>query len=106
MDIQRLRNMTTGRLHTNIGHIYEDIYTLTGSPGVMTHMMPNALRAMTPWLRQVAPDERLWDGEYDTSHTGEIDVPVMTEDERSEFFRRFGELPSPLAGEEVIVVEV
>ena len=30
MDIQRLRNLTTGRLHTEMGHIYEDLELITG----------------------------------------------------------------------------
>lgn len=29
MDIQRLRNLTTGRLHTEMAHIYQDIEYLT-----------------------------------------------------------------------------
>lgn len=106
MDIQRLRNLTTCRLHTEVGHIYEDIDTLTGTPGVMTHMLPNAMRSMEPWLREVAPDDRLWNGEYDPSHVGDIAVPVMTHEERAAFFQRFNELPSPLEGKKVIGVQV
>ncbi len=36
-DIQRLRNLTTGILHTEIGHIYEDIESITGAKGVMAN---------------------------------------------------------------------
>ena len=82
MDIQRLRNLTTGRLHTKMEDIYADIERLTGEEGVMTHMLPNACRALKPYLREKAPDERLWRDEYDTTHTGEIDVPPMDESER------------------------
>jgi hypothetical protein len=78
MDIQRLRNLTTGRLHTDVGFIYQDIEYLTGEKGVMTHMLPNAMRALEPWLREKLSDRRLWDGEYDPSHIGEIDIEPKT----------------------------
>lgn len=106
MNIQRLRNLTTGRLHTEMGHIYQDIEHLTGLPGIMTHQIPNAMRALKPWLRERVPDKRFWDGEYDTSHIGEYDIEPMTDDEREECFSRFSGLPSPLEGKDVIVVEV
>jgi hypothetical protein len=97
MDIQRLRNLTTGRLHTKMEDIYADIEMLTGKEGVMTHMLPNACRALEPHLRRVAPEARLWNGAYDVSHTGQIAVPQMTAEQRAEFWKRFGALPSPFA---------
>jgi hypothetical protein len=97
MDIQRLRNLTTGRLHTEVGHIYQDIELLVGEQGVMTHMLGNCCRALEPYLRQVAPDPRLWDGAYDPGHTGTIEVPAMNAQQQSEFWARFQALPSPLA---------
>lgn len=106
MDIQRLRNLTTGRLHTEIGHIYQDMETLTGMGGVMTHMIPRILRAMDPWLRKVVTDTRFWDGECDTTHVGEIDIPAMNEDEQKECVRLYMEQPNPLDGKEVIAVVV
>lgn len=105
MDIQRLRNLTTKRLHTSIGHVYKDIDTLTGAPGVMTHMLPNAMRAMTPWLKNRICDPRFWDNKHDPSHVGEIEIEPMTPTERAEFFRLFRESPSPLAGKDVIVIQ-
>lgn len=97
MNIQRLRNLTTHRLHTKMEDIYEDIEFITGEKGVMTHMLPNAVRAMESWLLSKAPDPRLWDGQYDTSHVGEFDLQPMTDDERSEFWKAYGALPSPFA---------
>ena len=106
MDIQRLRNLTTGRLHTKMEHIYQDIEMLTGETGVMTHQLPNAMRAVEPWLKTKVPDARFWDGEYDTSHVGEFAIEPMVAEERAEFFGRYGDLPSLLAGKEVIAVRV
>ena len=56
MDIQRLRNLTTGRLHTEMGHIYEDLGWLTGESGLMTHMLPRAMDAVRPWLEEKVTD--------------------------------------------------
>lgn len=97
MDIQRLRNLTTGRLHTKMEHIYEDIALITGEDGVMTHQLPNACRAMEPYLREKVTDARIWDGEYDPTHTGEIDVPQMDETAQEAMWKRYGEMPSLLS---------
>ncbi len=97
MDNQRLRNLTTRRLHTEMGHIYQDVEFITGSTGVMTHMLPNAMRAMSPWLGDKVTDARFWDGKYDPSHEGETELHPMDESERKEFWRLYGELPSPFA---------
>lgn len=106
MDIQRLRNLTTGRLHTPIGNIYEDIEYITGEEGVMTHMLPNALRAMQWWLRDKVTDQRFWDGEYDVTHKGDYPLDPMTPDEQKMFWQNFADQPSPFAGKEVIAVVV
>ena len=90
MDIQRLRNLTTGRLHTTMADIYRDIECITGERGVFTHMLGDATKALLPYLREKAPDARLWDGEYDPSHVGEIDIPPMNSDEQAAFWVRFG----------------
>lgn len=98
MDIQRVRNLTTGRLHTSMDCIYQDFEFLTGKSGIMTHMLPNAARAIKPYLQKHVKDEKFWEDVYDTSHIGEIDVPPMDDGERAEFWKRYGELPSPFAG--------
>ena len=94
MQIQRLRNLTTGRLHTEIQHVYEDLETLTGESGLMTHMLPNVMKAVEPWLRQHVTDERFWDGKHDTSHVGTIELPTPTAKDRNAMFERFKALPN------------
>jgi hypothetical protein len=89
MNIQRLRNLTTGRLHTEMSHIYEDLGWITGEQGLMTHMLPRVMDAVEPWLKESVTDPRFWDGEYDTSQTGEYELPEPTKDERSVMFQRF-----------------
>jgi len=106
MDFQRLRNLSNGRLHTEIGHIYEDLETITGERGLMTHMLPRAVRAVKPWLREHVADPRFWDGEYDTAHTGEYTLPEPTAEDRLAMFERYKAQPNPLEGKDVIAVQV
>jgi hypothetical protein len=108
MNIQRVRNLTTGILHTQVSDIYEDIEAITGEEGIMMHQLGNANTALEPYLREILPDERYWNGQWDTEHTGEVDVPAMNDEQRSLFFERFGALPSPLAnlGKDAVVLAV
>lgn len=106
MNIQRLRNLTTGKLHTEIGHIYEDLGEITGEDGLMTHMLPRVLYAVRPWLTEHVADRRFWDGKYDTSHKGEYELPTPTKEDRAAMFERFKAMPNPLEGKKVIAVYV
>ena len=106
MDIQRLRNLTTGRLHTEMGHIYEDLGMLIGESGLMTHMLPRALKSVEPWLRSNVTDPKFWNGEFDKTHNGDYDLLEPTEDDRAVFFERFSGMPNPLSGKDVIAVSL
>lgn len=104
MDVQRLRNLTTGKLHTKMGDIYEDLGIITGEKGLMTHMLPRALKSVIPWLKENIADARFWDGKFDTTHTGEFKLPESTDIERKDMFDRYFKMPNPLEGKKVIVV--
>jgi hypothetical protein len=98
MDYQRLRNLTTKRLHTKMQDIYEDLEFITGEGGIMTHMIPRVLTAVEPWLRENVTDQRFWDGTFDPSHTGDYPLEPMTKTENSAALARYAKLPNPLAG--------
>ncbi len=106
MDIQRLRNLTTGRLHTDIGCIYQDLEWITGQPGLMTHMLPRAIRAVEPWLRDHVTDQRFWDDSFDPSHAGEYVLPEPTTADREAMTRLYLAQPNPLDGKEVVVISI
>ena len=95
IDIQRLRNLTTGRLHTKMDHIYEDLGLITGESGLMTHMLPRAMRACEPWLREHISDQRFWNDQYDITHTGEFTIPEPTAEDRKVMFQRYCDQPNP-----------
>lgn len=92
IDYQRLRNLTTGRLHTEVSHIYKDFEDLIGIEGLFTHQLPHIYDAIRPWLKAKIKPCRFWDGEYDVSHTGEMNIEPMTDEEKVEFFKRLGSL--------------
>lgn len=89
MDIQRLRNLTTGRLHTKMEDIYEDMEFITEQKGIMTHMLPSILNAMTPWLEDLELSSRFWDGLYDTTHNGDVIIIPMNKEELEAFWERY-----------------
>ncbi len=106
MDIKRLRNLTTGKLHTDVGCIYEDLELITGEKGLMTHMLGRAATAVEPWLREHVTDPRFWDGKYDPAHTGDYPLPEPTVDDRKAMLERYKALPNPLEGKTVVAVLV
>ncbi len=106
MEIQRLRNLTTGILHTEMGHIYEDLEYFTGEPGIMTHMLPRCNDSLVPILKKRNLPWRLFDGKFDQSHVGELDIEPLSKDELAYFWEVYQNLPNPLANIPVIPVIV
>lgn len=98
MDIQRLRNLTTDKLHTQISDICEDIEFLVGEKGIMTHMLPNACKALKRvYLLSQIKDERFWDGQYDTNHRGDYPINPMPPEIKQSFWGYYSQLHSPLS---------
>jgi hypothetical protein len=97
IDTQRLRNLTTRRLHTEMQHIYEDLETIIGENGLMTHMLPRVVVACEPWLREHVTDPRFWDGLHDPTHVGEVELPTPSKADREAMFALFAAQPNPLA---------
>jgi hypothetical protein len=93
-DEKRLRNLTTHRLHTKLNHIYEDLEWISGETGLMTHMLPNMLEAVEPWLRQHVTDEEYWDGTHKRNAKGTYTLPEPTPEERNQMKKRYKSLPS------------
>jgi hypothetical protein len=103
---QRLRNLTTLRLHTCMGDIYSDLELITGEQGLMTHMLPRVSRAIEPWLRRHVPDPRFWDGEHDPTHDGTTELPEPSAGDRHQMLQVYLSQPDPLAGKDVLVVKI
>lgn len=93
IDSKRLRTLTTGRLHTEIHYVYEDLELIIGETGIMTHMLPNVLKAVEPWLRQNVTDPEYWDGAYNPNSTGTYMLPEPTAAERDQMKKLYKSLP-------------
>jgi hypothetical protein len=104
MDIQRLRNLTTGRLHTDISCVYTDLEQITGQRGLMTHMLPRIMNAVEPWLRQYVTDSRFWEDKCDASHVGDFMLPEPTAAERKAMLENYLAQPNPLQDKTVIAI--
>lgn len=107
IDIQRLRNLTTGRVHTDLDHIYEDLEVILGVTGIRAYQLQQIYEAVEPWLRKHVTDSRFWEpripstrritggcdaGELDATHTGELTLPEPTVEDRAEMLKRVGKL--------------
>ena len=104
IDNQRLRNLTTGILHTDVDYVYQDLELILGQEGLMTHMLPNALKAIIPWLKLNVTEERFWNDEFDTEHTGNYSIPEPTGGERRVMWQEYYSLDCPLFGKNVVGV--
>ena len=89
-----------------MSHIYQDLEFITGMEGLFTHMLPNVLRSVEPWLKKEVNDSSYWDGEYNPELAGDYPLEPMSSDQRALMLMRYRELPNPLAGKDVIAVSV
>jgi hypothetical protein len=96
MKIQRLRNLTTGKLHTKMEDIYLDLEFFIGDKGIMTHCLPNACKALEPFLREQFTDGKFWNGQFDQSHTGEVEVRPMNSVEKEKWLESYRSMGSVL----------
>lgn len=92
----KLRNMTTGILHTNIGDVYEFLEKYLGAEGIMTHQIPSACRALEPFLKAKLSEEwftKVWEKDG-------LDEPAqitdLTQEEKKIFWESYGEFASAL----------
>ena len=97
MDKQRLRNLTTGILHTKMEHIYEDLEFITNQKGLMTHMLPNIMRAVKPWLRKQVTDKEYWDKKFSPKLQGSYLLQPMNRQEVDKMLVCYNTLPHPFS---------
>lgn len=92
----KLRNITTGILHTNIGDVYEFLEKYLGAEGIMTHQIPSACRALEPFLKSKLTAEwftQTWEKE---NLNDLAEVADLTEDEKKLFWESYGNFAADL----------
>lgn len=87
MDNLRLRNLTTGIVHTNMVDIHNDIEMIFGHKGLFDSILPRVYEAIKPWLIKVVTEKRFWDDKFDLTHVGEFELPEPTIEDREEMLR-------------------
>ena len=95
MDIQRIRNLTAGLLHTDIAHVYQDLSIISGvKTPIYTHQIPQFIRAVWPWLREKITDDEFFDGKHNPHAKGWLMLPLPTKEEQEEIVQRLIEFNS------------
>jgi len=91
---KQLLNITTGRLYTNMDDIYS-FFDSVIEEGIMTHMLPNARKAILPIMETKYPD-------LDYTRTFNPDIVdgdkeyeiEFTKEEKALFWKNYSNLPS------------
>lgn len=87
--IGKLRNITTGILHTPVKYVYLFFEEYIGEAGIMTHHIPAALDALEPILKQKLSKE-WFKKEWVTENLDEeVEIEDITEEELAIFWREF-----------------
>lgn len=82
MKNQRIRNLTTGRIHTSMSDLEEDLCFLTGYDGLLDTQFQSVRDALIPFLKdQLGENSRFFDGLYDVTHTGDTSLRPLFQDE-------------------------
>jgi len=82
MDNQRIRNLTTNRIHTSMDHIAEDLCFLTGFNGLLDAQLLDINEAIKPYLKkQLGESSRFFDGKYDVTHIGNTELRPLNSNE-------------------------
>ena len=102
----RLRNLTTGILHTGIDDIYRDLGAIVGVDGLMTHQLPRVLDCVTPWLKEHIKDPWMWEKKHDPQEDWEWTLPEPTQADRAIMLENYKAMPDPLADKPTIAVVV
>jgi hypothetical protein len=89
----QILNITTGRLYTEMGDIY-NFFNQVIEPGIMTHMLPNAMRAIVPILKRKLPLKYFGNFYNPTLPNGDIEFEFT---EKAEFWDAYNALPSSLS---------
>jgi len=90
----KLRNITTGIMHTEIKDVYLFFEEYTGEKGIMTHHLSSAIKAITDILKTKLSD-KWFTKEWIKEELDEvIEIPDITEEEKASFWKLFQEYNS------------
>jgi len=85
----KLRNITTGILHTQIGDVYTFFEDYLDAKGIMTHQLPSAGRALESILKTKLDKEwfeKVW---TKTGLDEPVEIPDLTDQEKKDFWKQY-----------------
>jgi hypothetical protein len=85
----KLRNITTGILHTNIDDVYLFLEEYVGAKGIMTHQLGSAVKALTPILQTKLSDEWFREEWIKVGLDKVIEITDLTEEEKIKFWKEY-----------------
>ena len=98
-------NITDGHLYTNMDDVYAFFESVI-TPGIFTHMLPNARLAILPILEKKLNQEEYFGVGYHPLLPNPEVTLIFTDEDREEFWKNYGDLPSPFEGKKGINVTV
>lgn len=87
----KLRNVTSGILHTKIDDVYKFYEEYVKAEGIMTHQLPSAFKALLPILKTKLPEKWFTEEWIKEGLNEVVSVPELTEDELKTFWRSYSE---------------
>jgi hypothetical protein len=103
--VGKLRNITTGILHTEMGDVYRFLEEYLNASGIM---LPSACRALGPILRRRGPESWFDKAWQKTGLDDEVEIADVTEEEKKEFWIAYEQHATELwdsIGNKTIVVK-
>lgn len=94
----KLRNVTSGRLHTDIGDVYKFYEEYCEADGIMTHQIPSAFKALLPILKGKLSEEWFTDEWIKTGLDEPAEIAELTTEEKAAFWKSFGEHAAEMWG--------
>lgn len=85
----KLRNITTGILHTDITDVYVFLDEYLDMGGAMTHQIPSAFRALEPILKKKLPEEWFTNEWIKTGLDEVVEITDLSPEELKTFWEQY-----------------
>lgn len=85
----KLRNVTSGILHTEVGDVYKFYEEYIGEKGIMTHHIPSAFKALQPILKTKLSEEWFNEEWIKEGLNEPVEVADLTAEEKAEYWKQF-----------------
>ena len=103
----KLRNITSGILHTTIGDVYTFFEEYLGAKGIMTHQLPSAGKSIVPILKSKLSAEWFINEWQKEGLSEKVEIDDLTETEKADFWKQYdayaGEMWNSIKDKSIVV---